>query len=140
MATQTEIISPSASRTVPAILRRRSSSLHSQKKPWQHHQGRPSFHSTHSRPDPEEIQRLSDGISRQTTTSSRRRIPKWYKIRWFRGMVDDVKRRAPFYWSDWKDAWDYRVVPATVYMYFAKYAQSISKIPWHPTAPIDAPV
>lgn len=36
-------------------------------------------------------------------------------------MIDDVKRRAPYYWSDWKDAWDYRVVPATVYMYFAKY-------------------
>lgn len=37
-------------------------------------------------------------------------------------MVQDVKRRAPYYWSDWRDAWDYRVVPATVYMYFAKYA------------------
>lgn len=36
-------------------------------------------------------------------------------------MIDDVKRRAPFYLSDWRDAWDYRVVPATVYMYFAKY-------------------
>jgi hypothetical protein len=33
-----------------------------------------------------------------------------------------VRRRAPYYWSDWADAWDYRVVPATVYMYFAKYA------------------
>lgn len=39
----------------------------------------------------------------------------------FRGMIDDARRRAPFYWSDWRDAWDYRVVPATVYMYFAKY-------------------
>lgn len=36
-------------------------------------------------------------------------------------MVDDVKRRAPYFLSDWTDAWDYRVVPATVYMYFAKY-------------------
>lgn len=36
-------------------------------------------------------------------------------------MVNDVRRRAPFYASDWRDAWDYRVVPATVYMYFAKY-------------------
>ena len=36
-------------------------------------------------------------------------------------MIDDVKRRAPYYLSDWTDAWDYRVVPATVYMYFAKY-------------------
>ena len=46
---------------------------------------------------------------------------KWWKIRLFRGMINDVRRRAPFYWSDWTDAWDYRVVPATVYMYFAKY-------------------
>jgi hypothetical protein len=36
-------------------------------------------------------------------------------------MINDVKRRAPYYWSDWTDAWDYRIVPATVYMYFAKY-------------------
>jgi hypothetical protein len=46
---------------------------------------------------------------------------KWWRIRFFRGMIDDVKRRAPYYWSDWADAWDYRVVPATIYMYFAKY-------------------
>lgn len=45
----------------------------------------------------------------------------WWKIRLFQGMVNDVRRRAPYYWSDWVDAWDYRVVPATVYMYFAKY-------------------
>ena len=50
--------------------------------------------------------------------------PKWWRIRFFRGMIDDVKRRAPYYWSDWADAWDYRVVPATVYMYFAKYVWS----------------
>jgi hypothetical protein len=46
---------------------------------------------------------------------------KWWHVHLFRGMVNDVKRRAPYYWSDWTDAWDYRVVPATVYMYFAKY-------------------
>lgn len=46
---------------------------------------------------------------------------KWWKIRFFQGMANDIKRRAPYYLSDWKDAWDYRVVPATIYMYFAKY-------------------
>lgn len=46
---------------------------------------------------------------------------KWWKVHLFRGMVKDIKRRVPFYWSDWLDAWDYRVVPATVYMFFAKY-------------------
>ena len=50
------------------------------------------------------------------------RTPKWWKIRVFQGMINDLRRRVPFYWSDWKDAWDYRVVPATIYMYFAKYA------------------
>jgi hypothetical protein len=56
-----------------------------------------------------------------TRTSTRsKHVPKWWKIRLFRGMINDVKRRTPFYWSDWTDAWDYRVIPATVYMYFAK--------------------
>jgi len=50
---------------------------------------------------------------------------KWWHVHLFRGMVNDVKRRAPYYWSDWTDAWDYRVVPATVYMYFAKYVRPI---------------
>lgn len=44
----------------------------------------------------------------------------WWKIHPFRGMIKDVRRRLPYYVSDWTDAWDYRVVPATVYMYFAK--------------------
>ena len=49
---------------------------------------------------------------------------KWWKVHLFRGMVKDIKRRVPYYWSDWLDAWDYRVVPATVYMFFAKYVYS----------------
>jgi hypothetical protein len=55
------------------------------------------------------------------STSTASSPPKWWRIRLFRGMIQDVKRRAPYYWSDWTDAWDYRIVPATVYMYFAKY-------------------
>jgi hypothetical protein len=96
------------------------STARSQKKPWQSRRP-PSFRSSKSqtRRDPE-TDRLSQEISRQSTTSQRRK-PKWWKIRLFRGMIDDVKRRLPYYWSDWRDAWDYRVIPATVYMYFAKY-------------------
>ncbi|EDN91146.1 hypothetical protein SS1G_00549 [Sclerotinia sclerotiorum 1980 UF-70] len=41
-------------------------------------------------------------------------------------MADDVKRRAPFYLSDWTDAWDYRVVPATIYMYFANILPALA--------------
>ncbi|KAL5002375.1 HCO3 transporter family-domain-containing protein [Aspergillus recurvatus] len=52
--------------------------------------------------------------------------PKWWRIQFFRGMLDDVKRRAPYYWSDWADAWDYRVVPATVYMYFANILPALA--------------
>jgi hypothetical protein len=63
----------------------------------------------------EQLQMQHSRASRKTA-----REPKWWKVRLFRGMVNDVRRRAPFYWSDWVDAWDYRVVPATVYMYFAK--------------------
>jgi hypothetical protein len=54
--------------------------------------------------------------------SSIRRNEAWWSIHPFRGMVNDIRRRAPYYVSDWLDAWDYRVVPATVFMYFAKYA------------------
>jgi hypothetical protein len=61
---------------------------------------------------------------------------KWWKVHLFRGMIQDIKRRAPYYWSDWTDAWDYRVVPATVYIYFAKYVRPITmadrpKIPFY---------
>ena len=40
-------------------------------------------------------------------------------------MINDIRRRAPYYGSDWKDAWDYRVIPATIYIYFAKYGPHI---------------
>lgn len=53
-------------------------------------------------------------------SSTARRTEKWWRVHLFRGMINDVRRRAPYYLSDWVDAWDYRVVPATVYMYFAK--------------------
>lgn len=76
--------------------------------------------------DPERMQHLSTQVSRRSS----KRQPRWWKIRWFKGMVDDVKRRAPFYWSDWTDAWDYRVVPATTYMYFAKYVEKLP-MPMH---------
>ncbi|KAH7152278.1 HCO3 transporter family-domain-containing protein [Dactylonectria estremocensis] len=55
-----------------------------------------------------------------------RRTGPWWKIHLFRGMVNDVRRRAPYYVSDWADAWDYRVVPATVYMYFANILPALA--------------
>jgi hypothetical protein len=51
-------------------------------------------------------------------------------------MDNDIRKRAPFYLSDWTDAWNYRVVPATVYMFFAKsvffYHPSIHPLPYPP--------
>ncbi|EFQ27983.1 hypothetical protein CGRA01v4_03355 [Colletotrichum graminicola] len=58
--------------------------------------------------------------------SARSRGAGWWKVKLFRGMVNDVRRRAPFYVSDWIDAWDYRVVPATVYMYFANILPALA--------------
>ena len=80
-----------------------------------------------------QVDQETENLSRQNTqqrTASNRRQPKWWKVRLFHGMIDDVKRRTPYYWSDWRDAWDYRVVPATVYMYFAKYDPLTETLPY----------
>lgn len=63
------------------------------------------------------LERPASNSEQQHVTAKRE---QWWKIHLFRGIVKDIRRRAPFYGSDWRDAWDYRVVPATVYMYFAK--------------------
>ncbi|KAH6892255.1 HCO3 transporter family-domain-containing protein [Thelonectria olida] len=55
-----------------------------------------------------------------------RKKDAWWKIHLFRGMINDIRRRAPYYVSDWRDAWDYRVVPATVYMYFANILPALA--------------
>jgi hypothetical protein len=39
--------------------------------------------------------------------------------------MQDIRARAPWYISDWTDAWNYRVVPATALIFFAKYAQNV---------------
>jgi hypothetical protein len=36
------------------------------------------------------------------------------------GIILDVRARTPWYLSDWTDAWNYRVVPATALIFFAK--------------------
>ena len=62
-----------------------------------------------------------------TSASSRRRgRSPWWRIRLFRGMINDVRQRLPYYASDWTDAWDYRVVPATIYMYFANILPALA--------------
>lgn len=73
--------------------------------------------------------RLSRASAARSHGGSTAKSDKWWKIHLFRGMINDIRRRAPFYWSDFKDAWDYRVVPATIYMYFAKYDLPFSLYP-----------
>ncbi|KAI0400603.1 HCO3 transporter family-domain-containing protein [Xylaria palmicola] len=78
---------------------------------------------------PGSLDRTGTGATdrRSRTSSGRARSPpRWWKIHLFRGMVNDIRRRAPYYWSDWIDAWDYRVVPATVYMYFANILPALA--------------
>ncbi|KAF5979281.1 chloride-bicarbonate anion exchanger [Fusarium bulbicola] len=58
--------------------------------------------------------------------SPRQKPEAWWRIHLFRGMVSDIRRRIPYYVSDWTDAWDYRVVPATVYMYFANILPALA--------------
>ncbi|KAH7166027.1 HCO3 transporter family-domain-containing protein [Dactylonectria macrodidyma] len=72
---------------------------------------------------------LRNPVRSSSPSSSRqqgRRTGAWWKIHLFRGMVNDLRRRAPYYVSDWTDAWDYRVVPATVYMYFANILPALA--------------
>ena len=40
------------------------------------------------------------------------------------GIRNDIYSRIPYYASDWTDAWNYRVVPATTLIFFAKYGVS----------------
>ena len=50
------------------------------------------------------------------------RLTRWsfLNIHPFRGMVNDLRARLPYYASDWKDAWTYRVIPSTIDTYFKK--------------------
>ncbi|KAK0652061.1 HCO3 transporter family-domain-containing protein [Cercophora newfieldiana] len=72
------------------------------------------------------VSERSGGQGSFSPSSSSSGSSKWWRIRLFRGMVNDLRRRAPYYLSDWTDAWDYRVVPATVYMYFANILPALA--------------
>ncbi|TFY72879.1 hypothetical protein EVG20_g155 [Dentipellis fragilis] len=42
------------------------------------------------------------------------------------GIIHDIRARAPWYISDWKDAWNYRVIPATALIFFANVLPGIA--------------
>ncbi|CAD6587662.1 MAG: hypothetical protein TREMPRED_004819 [Tremellales sp. Tagirdzhanova-0007] len=48
-------------------------------------------------------------------------------FQWFaKGMRNDVRARAPWYGSDWVDAWNYRVIPSTWFIFFANILPGIA--------------
>lgn len=51
-------------------------------------------------------------------------------INWFlnlaSGIILDIRARSPYYLSDWTDAWNYRVVPATALIFFANVLPGIA--------------
>ncbi|KAF2797287.1 hypothetical protein K505DRAFT_235880 [Melanomma pulvis-pyrius CBS 109.77] len=101
---------------------RASPSPNRSKKSWQ---SRVPFISSNTRRTQSE-DRLSRPNNHQSSRLIGAKNEAWWKTQLFRGMINDIRRRAPFYWSDWKDAWDYRVVPATVYMYFANILPALA--------------
>ncbi|KAF8516837.1 anion exchanging protein [Hysterangium stoloniferum] len=57
----------------------------------------------------------------------RRRIRRYLlNIRPFHGIIRDIKARVPYYTSDWTDAYNYRVVPATALTFFSNVFPGIA--------------
>ncbi|KAL1744076.1 HCO3 transporter family-domain-containing protein [Schizophyllum fasciatum] len=42
------------------------------------------------------------------------------------GIRRDIRARAPYYWSDWRDAYNYRIIPATALIFFANVLPGIA--------------
>lgn len=67
-------------------------------------------------PTPPNVDSEVTSVTLQPTTTRPR---AWYR-RLGTGIIADIRARAPWYLSDWTDAWNYRVVPATALIFFAK--------------------
>lgn len=48
------------------------------------------------------------------------------KILWGRGILNDLRSRGPYYWSDFKDAYNYRVIPSVVFIFFTNLLPAIA--------------
>ena len=115
MATLTKTESGQSASAAP-----HSGASRSKLRPWQKRRSLPHTLSQHRDSPGDSEDTLSGQNTMPAATIAAAPRTRWWRIKYFQGILGDIKRRAPFYWSDWKDAWDYRVVPATVYMYFAK--------------------
>jgi len=54
------------------------------------------------------------------TSAAFRTRPTRFLRRLGAGIIVDIRARAPWYLSDWTDAWNYRVIPATALIFFSK--------------------
>jgi boron transporter len=65
-----------------------------------------------------------DGLQNLVSSEQSQSVSKFnrFRIHPFSGMWKDIRRRLPYYPSDWTDAWTYRVIPSTIDMYFKKYS------------------
>ncbi|WPK25040.1 hypothetical protein PUMCH_002339 [Australozyma saopauloensis] len=48
------------------------------------------------------------------------------QILWGRGILNDLRCRGPYYWSDLKDAYNYRVIPSVVFIFFTNLLPAIA--------------
>lgn len=69
-----------------------------------------------------------DPQSHASTRNSflKRNLKSIASIRPFQGILRDIKTRAPYYASDWIDAWNYRVLPATALTFFSNIFPGIA--------------
>ncbi|EPT00303.1 hypothetical protein FOMPIDRAFT_55482 [Fomitopsis schrenkii] len=52
---------------------------------------------------------------------------RWIRRIWIgSGIIRDVRARAPYYFNDWTDAWNYRVIPAIVLIFFSNVLPGIA--------------
>ena len=74
---------------------------------------------TNDHPLPATLQSVPRSPS-ATLCRNKKGLPSWTPTFIGRGIVSDLRARAPYYASDWLDAWNYRVIPAIVLIFFAK--------------------
>lgn len=59
----------------------------------------------------------------------RKKMPRWIKSLFYypgQGISRDIRANVPYYYSDWKDGINYRVIPSTIYMYFTNLLPAIA--------------
>ncbi|KAA1473803.1 hypothetical protein DENSPDRAFT_840295 [Dentipellis sp. KUC8613] len=74
----------------------------------------------------EEAEQHHTSTPSSSTTSRTVRRTWLSSFRIGRGIIHDIRARAPWYISDWKDAWNYRVIPATALIFFANVLPGIA--------------